>query len=65
MAILNAGLSIFWIRDWIRNSEPWKESDSGFESLKNQIFEKLMSEMETRELLGGTEENSVSPMRGH
>ena len=23
------------------------------------------SEMETRELLGGTEENSVSPMRGH
>ena len=23
------------------------------------------SETETRELLGGTEENSVSPMRGH
>ena len=23
------------------------------------------SEMETRELLGGTEENSVSPIRGH
>ena len=41
MSIWTPGVSIYWIRYWIRNSEPLKDSDSGFESLKNRIFEKL------------------------
>ena len=44
MAILSAGFSIYWIRDWIRNPKPWQNPDSRFESLKNRIFEKLSSE---------------------